>query len=64
MTITAIVLLLLAGGFSAWSQRRLQGQVASLQADARKRMRTVFPAIMAIILVVFFIALYVMRLHA
>ena len=45
-----------------WS--RLRGQVAQLPADARWRMKVVFPAVMGLIIVATFIAIYLLRPHA
>jgi UDP-N-acetylmuramyl pentapeptide phosphotransferase/UDP-N-acetylglucosamine-1-phosphate transferase len=46
------------------TQKRLRGQAAQLPADARRRMKTVFPAVMGLIIVVTFIAIYLLRTHA
>ena len=46
------------------TQTRLRGQTAQLPADARRCMKIVFPAVMGLILVVIFIAIYLLRPQA
>jgi uncharacterized iron-regulated membrane protein len=59
-----LILALIAGCFMAWNQRRMQSQVAALPPAARKRMRTVFPAVMVAILLLTFIVVYLMSPRA
>jgi hypothetical protein len=63
MTIAAIALIALLGALSAWGHQRLRGQAAALPPDARRRMTTVFPAVMGLIIVMTFIAIYLLRPH-
>ena len=46
------------------TQNRLRGQMAELPPGARRRMKTVFPAVMGLIIVATFIAIYFLRPHA
>lgn len=60
-----VILVLVALGYlQVRVQSRLRGQMAQLPADSRRRMKTVFPAILALVLVVTFIAIYFLRPHA
>jgi hypothetical protein len=66
MVTYAIVILVIGalGYVQVRNQNRLRGQMAQLPADARRRMKTVFPAVMGLIIAVTFIAIYLLRPHA
>jgi UDP-N-acetylmuramyl pentapeptide phosphotransferase/UDP-N-acetylglucosamine-1-phosphate transferase len=67
MVVTFAIVILVMGAFGYMqvrTQSRLRGQIARLPADARTRMKTAFPAIMGLIIVVTFIAIYLLRPHS
>jgi hypothetical protein len=62
------ILILIAGGFAAWSQKRTQVQVAALPPEMRKRLRkrmlTVFLPVMGGIIALTFLLIFLLRPHA
>jgi hypothetical protein len=59
-----IILIVIFGGLSAWSQKRSQGQFAKLPPAAQKRLRIGLPIILGSALILTFIAIYFLRPHA
>ena len=62
----AIVILVLGAlGYVQFRTRnRLRGQMTQLPADARWRIKVLFPAAMDLIIVAIFIAIFLLRLHS
>jgi TRAP-type C4-dicarboxylate transport system permease small subunit len=62
------ILILIAGGFAVWSQRRIQVQTSSLPPEMRKRLRkgmlTVFLPVMGGIIALTFLLIFLLRPHA
>jgi len=62
LTFAIVILLLAAVGYVQMrSQSRLRENMAKLPPDARRRMVTVFPVAMGVIIALVFVALYFLR---
>ncbi|MBN9543984.1 MAG: hypothetical protein J0I19_00815 [Alphaproteobacteria bacterium] len=65
VTAALVALLMLGLGYAqVRTQQKLRKDVAALPPDAQWRMRVVFPAVMGGILVLVFIAIFLLRPHA